>query len=220
MSFLSNLFGSKPFDYQAQASQFMQALQRQQEIQSGMRNINKVFGQFDDGFYDNRRQAALDYYMPQADQQYADAEKQLTFALARSGGAQSSAAAQQHADLEKRMTAARQGIMDQADTSTQNMRNQVESARSDIVGMLNQTGNASTAMDNARSRVAALSTPESYSPLADLFSTGASIAGQQKALEDSFNASGGLTPRPSNWIFGTDQTKKQPWQPSGAVKYS
>jgi hypothetical protein len=227
MSFsLANLFGAKPFDYQAQAQQFMQALQRQNEIQNGMRGIDSAFGQFDDKFYNGRRQAALDYYMPQADQQYNDARKQLTFALARSGGAQSSAAAQQQADLERKMMAARQGIMDKADSSVQGMRNNVEAARADLVNMLNQSGSASTVGDNARARVAALSMPESYSSLADLFSTGASIANQQKGLEDAWNASNGLTARPSNWIFSSNMVKDpsrptgQPLQLPGAVQYS
>jgi hypothetical protein len=227
MSFsLAKLFGGQSFDYAGQARDFMQALERQNQIQNGMKNINAAFEPFSDGFFDKRRQAMVDYYSPQIDQQFNDSQKQLVYALARSGGSQSSAAAQQRADLERKATAARQNIVDQADASTQAARNQVEGARADLVALLNQTGNASTAMDQARSRVAALSEPQTYGALPDLFSTGASIANQQKGLEDSYNASNGLTPRPYNWIFSSNMVKDpsrptgQPLQLPGAVQYS
>jgi hypothetical protein len=223
---LAKLFGGQGFDYGAQARDFMQALQRQNEINAGMQNINATFAPFNDAFYDKRRQAMVDYYSPQIDQQFADATKQLTFALARSGGAQSSAAAQQRADLERKAMTARQGVMDRADSSTQDMRNSVEAARASLVDMLNQTGSAASTMDQARSRVAALSAPQSYSPLADLFSSGAGIAGQQKALEDAWNASNGATTRPNYFVFGTNMVKDPTkptgasLQPTGAVSYS
>jgi hypothetical protein len=223
---LAKLFGGQGFDYGAQARDFAQALERQNQINAGMQNINATFAPFNDAFFDKRRQEMLNFYQPQIDQQFNDAQKQLVYALARSGGSQSSAAAQQRAALEQKAMTARQNIVSQADSSTQDMRNQIESARAGLVALLNSSGDAATTADQARSRVAALSTPQTYGALPDLFGTAAGIAGQQKGLEDAWNASNGLTTRPSYFVFGQNMVKdpSKPTgaslQPTGAVQYS
>jgi hypothetical protein len=184
--------------------QQMQEMQRQAGIQSGTAAIDGLFNQqFDDNFFNQRREAALGYYMPQLDQQYGDARDQLKFALARGGNADSSAAAAQQGDLEQKYGTLRQSIADKARGFETNARNNIENARSGLIANLNATGDAQGAINSAQARLKALSAGDEYSPLADLFSTSLSLAGQQGALERADQMSGGVVgPRYRTGLFG------------------
>ncbi|WP_424360992.1 hypothetical protein [Methylocystis parvus] len=207
MSFsLSRLFGGGGNGAQAKQQQ-QQELLRQIGIQQGTGAINSLFDkQFTDDFFNGRRQAALNYYMPQLDQQYSDAQKQLTYALARAGGSQSSAAAQQQGDLQQKYSTNRQQIADQANNLATGARNNVESARANLIAMLNTTGDTQGALNSARASMASLSAPDAYSPLADLFTTATSALNQQGALEQANIASmGAVQPRYWSGLFGKRQ---------------
>lgn len=164
--------------------QLIQELNRQNNIQSGTSAIDSIFGkQFDEPFFTNRRQAALDYYNPQLESQYADARKQLQFDLARSGGLDSSAAAQREAELSRKYGAGKQQIADQALSYETGARNNIENARAQLIQMLSSTGDAQGAVNSAQARLSSLSAPDSYNPLGDLFSTGANAVGQNLAIQ-------------------------------------
>jgi hypothetical protein len=67
----------------------------------GSVKTDKIGGQFGDDFYSGRKQAYLDYATPQLNDQYGEAQRQLAFALDRSGMLDSSVRAQKEADLRK-----------------------------------------------------------------------------------------------------------------------
>lgn len=71
--------------------------ERQARVNEGAAEIEKVFSQFDDSFFDKRRQAQMDYERPQIDDQYKDALGELAFALSRSGLRNSSVGATRRA---------------------------------------------------------------------------------------------------------------------------
>lgn len=203
MSFFSGLFGGGGGG-QSQ-NNWQQELLRQVGIQQGAGAINKLFDtQFNDNFFNGRRDAALNYWQPQLDSQYADAQKQLEYALARQGGGESSAAAQQRGDLEKQYATNRQAIADKALGYETGARNSIEAARAGILAALNQTGDSTGAINSARSQIAALGQPDSFSPLTNLFSNAASDINQQLALERANQLSGGLV-QPAYWsgLFGS-----------------
>lgn len=175
----------------------MRELARQQQIRAGTAEIDKLFnGQFTDGFFNDRRQSAMDYYTPQLDNQYQDARRQLIYGLARSGGTDSSAAASQEADLQRKFDMNRQAVADKALSIETGARNNIEDSRSQLLQMLNATGDVQGAINAASTRMKMLSTPDSYSPLTDLFSTGMSALSQTMAaqraneLANSFGLSG------------------------------
>jgi hypothetical protein len=114
----------------------------------------------------------------------------LTFALARGGNLDSSAAATQSGDLQKEYDLNKQKIADDALAYGTKAKGSVEDARSNLVSLVNSTGDANGVANQAISRASALSQPAAYSPLTDLFAdftNGLGVyAAQQKA-----NALGG-----------------------------
>ena len=183
-------------------------LQRQNTIRDGTARIDNTFNsQFNDGFFDKRKTAFLDYATPQLEDQYADANKQLTYALSRSGLLDSSVRAQKEGELQKQYDLNKQQIGDQALSYSTEARTNVEKARSDLVTMLNATGDAEGAANSALSRATALSQPQAFSPLTQLFADFTSGLGTQAQLERSY-AAGGPEPRYNTGIFATQKSVK------------
>lgn len=146
-----------------------QEAERQRKLRQGTAKINEVFSQFDDDFFSNRRQAYIDYATPQLEQQYGDAQKQLTFALARAGLLDSSARGQKAGELQQLFDTNRQGIADEALGYENQARNAIEDARANLISMLNATGDVQGAVNLATQRASALAQPQPYSPLAQAF---------------------------------------------------
>lgn len=176
---------------------------RQQRIREGTSSINALFDkQFNDGFFDKRRQAYLGYATPQLDEQYGDSQKQLTYALTRSGLLDSSARGEEAARLQKRYDLGKQSIADQAVGEATTARNAVEDARANLIAMLNATGDAQGAAQAALARSTALSQPGTYSPLAQLFQDSTGMLAQQAAAERAAYYSGGAyAPRFNTGLF-------------------
>ncbi len=169
---------------------------RQQRIREGTTSINSLFDtQFDPSFYEGRAKSFTNFAMPQLDDQYKDATKQLVFALTRRGALDSSSRASQEADLEKRRALQTQNINDQADTYANSAKANVEGARDDLINTLNATGDAQGAVNSATSRAQVLSAVPGYSPLAAMFADFTSTLGKQAAAERAFSYGAG--PRPA-----------------------
>lgn len=166
---------------------------RQQRIRQGTGRIDEIFGQFDDDFFGERRKAFTDFATPQLQDQYGDAQKQLTFALARNGTLDSSVRGQKAGELQKEYDLTKQQVADQALASETDARNAVEDSRANLVAMLNSTGDAQGAANMAMNRATALSKPTPFSPLTGLFSSFTQGLGQQAALERANYYSGGAT---------------------------
>lgn len=177
---------------------------RQERIRGGTKRIDEIFaGQFNDPFYQQRRQNYLDYATPQLDDQYADAQKNLVFDLARNGTLSSSIRGARMSELQKLYDTNRQQVHDQGLAYENQARNAVEGARSNLLTTLNSTGDAEGAASSALSRSQALSAPDTYSPLTDLFAKFTSTLGQQAAQERAAAASGGsYKPAYNTGLFG------------------
>lgn len=195
--------GKKGGNEAAQARADEQA--RQQRVREGTKRVNDIFGKnFDEPFFEDRRKAYLDYAQPQLQNQYVDAQKQLTYALDRSGLLDSSARAEKSADLQREYDQNSRAVADQALSQQTQARNAVEDARGNLITTLNATGDAEGAANSALSRASALSQPQAYSPLGQLFSTFTSTLGTQAAMERAAALSGGLVqPRYNTGLFGT-----------------
>jgi hypothetical protein len=166
--------------------------QRQQRVRDGTTRIGEIFGSnFTDDFYRGRRQSYLDFATPQIEQQYADAQKALTFALDRTGTLDSSIRGSRMSDLQRLYDTHRQSVADQALSYENDARSRVEDARSGLIGTLNATGDAEGAANMALTRAAALSAPPAYNPLSNLFADFTAGLGQQAQLERAGALSGG-----------------------------
>jgi len=156
---------------------------------------------FNDDFFNGLKQSYLDYADPQLEDQYNDANKQLTFSLARSGNLDSSARAEKEADLGKLYDTQKRAVADKALGYETSSRNAVEDARANLLSTLNATGDQQGAVNSALARASALSQPPAYDPLGQLFVDFTNGLGVQAAQERSY-AAGGPTPRYDTGLFG------------------
>lgn len=168
--------------------------QRQSRIREGTTRVNSIFdGQFNEPYFEGRKQAYIDYANPQIEDQYGDAQKELTFSLARSGLLDSSVRGQKAGELQKRYDLTKQEVADKALAYSGEAKSAVEDARSNLIGTLNATGDAEGAASGAINRASALSKPAAFSPLSQLFADFTAGLGTQAALEKANYYSGGQT---------------------------
>lgn len=152
-------------------------------VGDGLYTGTETSGGFDDAFYDDIRQSYIDYAMPQLEDQKADAARELTFALARSGQLEGSTRASQESELTKLYDLEAQNITDQALNYETESRAAVEDARADLVTLLQSTGDAAGAAQSATARAETLSQPTAYSPLTDLFASYTDALGKGVAAD-------------------------------------
>lgn len=178
---------------------------RQASIREGTNKINTLFdSQFTDDFYNRRQQAYLDYATPQLQDQFDKARQALTYALDRAGTADSSIRASREAELQKLYDTNTRSLADTALNYGNEARNNVESARSSLISQLNASADQNGAINSATARAAALSAPQGYSPLGQMFSAFTSALGQQAANEQIAS----LTGTPSYYNTGLFSAKK------------
>lgn len=143
---------------------------REARIKSGSEAVTNQFNQFDDAFYGKREQAYMGYYQPQLDDKFADARKQLTYAFARAGTLNSTAAADKNADLTKQYGTQLAAIQSKAQGEADNLRTQVQGSKSSIISQLNATGDADAASNAALASTKQMyNSVPSYNPLGDIF---------------------------------------------------
>lgn len=165
---------------------------RQARIRQGTKRVGSIFGkQFNDDFFKNQQSSYINYATPQLTNQFGDAEKELTYALARSGTLESSSRADLAAQLRETFDINRQKIGDEALSYATKSRTSVEDARANLIAMLNATGDVQGATSGALTRAKALSQPPAYTPLANMFADFTETLGRRAAAERSYAMSGG-----------------------------
>lgn len=183
---------------------------RQNCIRAGTQRIDQMFyggpsgkgGQFDDNFFNKRSQAYINYATPQLEDQRDKAQSELAFSLARSGNLDSSVRAQKEADLAKLFSLGRQDVADKGLAYANEARSNVEQARSDLISMLNASGDDTAAVNSALHRASALSQPAAFSPLSQIFADFTAGLGQQAALERaSYYSGGAVAPKYNTGLF-------------------
>lgn len=162
--------------------------QRQARIRSGLEQINSIFGGFDDSFYQGRADEFTDFAKPQLDDQFADAQEDLTFALARNNRLDSSVAAEQRADLNDKFNLERINLEDQANKVGTDSRNAVEGSRADLVALNSSVADPNQIALQANNRMAGLTASEAFNPLGPLFTNVGDTLGSQAELERRGNA--------------------------------
>lgn len=155
---------------------------RQGRIRSGTEDIDRIFGGFDDGFFQTYRDRILALQNPELNRQFGDAKDQLTYALARNGTLKSSMAGERAGDLNRRYDAARGEILAGANDAANGLRGRVSNEKSGLVSLLNSTGDATRASNEALARQQILFQKQpGYSPLGEIFAGAASGVGSYLA---------------------------------------
>ena len=143
---------------------------RQERIRTGTEQIDNTFSGFNGGFFDNYRSTIMDFYQPQLDQRFESAQDDLTFALARAGTLNSSAAADRQAELTSAYDASVADLLADAEGQTNQLRQRVSGEKSNLISLLNATGDADRASNDAlaRSQILFEAQPD-YNILPDIF---------------------------------------------------
>ena len=142
---------------------------RQENIKKGQQSIDTTFSQFDEPFFDERRQAFIDYQQPRVEDQYNNALRQLTFALARSGLNNSSVGSTRRANAREKYDFAQQDMRQRADASANDARTAIENARQELSANNAALADPTAAANAAISRAESLNALPKYEPMLDLF---------------------------------------------------
>lgn len=166
---------------------------RKARIKAGTDRIDANFAQFTPDFYDTYRDNYMGFYQPEIDRKFADAQDQLTYALARAGTLNSSMAGQKQAELAAAYDTQRAITLSEANAATDSLRSSVANEKSGLVSLLNATGDADRAANESLARSQQLFQKQpSYNPLGDIFAGIASGIGsyaeaqRQRQMYDTY----------------------------------
>jgi hypothetical protein len=112
-------------------------------------------GGFDDAFYDAYKQKVLDYYQPDEQRQYDEAQRDLTYSLARAGTLQSSTAADKQGELAYNDALQKANIVANANTQEGNLKSQIQSNKQALINQLYATEDPTLTANLAESSAAA-----------------------------------------------------------------
>jgi hypothetical protein len=167
-----------------------QADQTQANIATGNSDIDSAFSQFDPAYYQGYQNAYTNYYDPQVDTQYNDAEGTLESGLARNGLDRSSVAASQIGTLFQDYGTQKAAIANQAVDASNTLEGQVASAKSNLYALNAAAADPATANTQALAASTALVAPSTFSPLGSVF---ANAIAPYTAYANAANNSAGST---------------------------
>lgn len=149
---------------------------RRANIMQGTAAIDQALSPFNDDYFAGRQKAYVDNAMPSLDQQFSDAQKQLVYALSRSGLLQSSEAANRQRQLNEERARYERDIQNSAATFANQGRTDVENTRSNLLSQLNATEDPSAAATAAANKAALLSAPPTFDALGNfVFNTATNL---------------------------------------------
>ena len=162
---------------------------RQQKIRAGQASIDSSFDStFTDPYYDSIAKSYEDYYNPQLVDQYKDAQKELTFQVARSGNSESTAANELFSRLEKQRADAQTKIANDALSAKGKTKADVASQRSNLYTLNTSSADPTQSAAQAQQAVAQLQQPTSYSPLGSVFASLIQTGGNAAAVNQATSA--------------------------------
>jgi hypothetical protein len=160
------------FEMQQAAEAKQKEADRQARLASGTDAVNNIFasGNFDDSFYNKYNQASLDYTQPQLQTQYEQAQRKLTYDLARAGTLRSTAAGQAQGILNTENLTNDAALRAQADQQTAALRSNISNEKQQAINQLYATEDPTVAANTATGMVqqGAVATPN-LNPLGAMF---------------------------------------------------
>lgn len=163
---------------------------RADAITTGKQNIDNAFSGFDDNFFNQLSNNYQSYAKPQLDDQYDQAKKDITYALARKGTLNSSVAGDEFGQLAKQYATNQTSIAGTGADYANNARRSVAADKSDVTNQLISTGDPDAASASALSSAKVLGMPPSFSPLGNLFTNVSALAAQKKLASDGASVGG------------------------------
>lgn len=139
--------------------------QRRANINTGTAAIDQALAPFDDKYFATRQQAYVDNALPQLSQSFDQAQKDLVYALSRSGLLQSSEAANRQRMLNEERAKYERDINNGAVSFANQGRTGLEQTRSSLLSQLNATEDPTSAATSAANQAQLLQAPPSFDPL-------------------------------------------------------
>jgi hypothetical protein len=131
---------------------------------------------FDDDFYNKYKNSMLGFYQPEVTRQYGDANKELTYRLARAGTLKSQAANDTGADLVRQKVENDALVSDRADTAVGALKTNIAGMENTARSLVNAAEDPSSEANTQLSQLAAakvgLAQPD-LSPLGEVFKVAA-----------------------------------------------
>jgi hypothetical protein len=146
-----------------------QEAQRQAAVKAGNTGIDTAFAKFNDPYFSNYEKTYKDFYNPQVDTQYTDAQGTLEAGLARNGTDRSSIAAGQFGRLFGAYADQKAQIGDQAASASADLRNKVSSEKSNLYALNSSSADPAQANTQALAAATSLVAPPAYTPLGAVF---------------------------------------------------
>jgi hypothetical protein len=167
---LDSLFGTGGSTSSAGETAAEAEARRQAKVDAGLENIEDVFSQYDDDFYDKSSDAYLDYYEPQLEDKYKEGLKQLQFALARGGRFNSSTEVGKKAKAAQDLGFQKNELASGAIKAANDSEAAVEGAKERMINLnqVNADPDLASSLSNAQSGM--LNAPPKFDPLLDVFS--------------------------------------------------
>lgn len=186
------LGGSAPASNDAATQQQIedQNTTNQANIAAGNTSIDSAFSKFDPSYYSGYQKAYTDYYNPQVDTQYKDAEGTLESGLARDGLSKSSVAASQIGTLFGDYADQKAAIGNQAADASNELEGKVADEKSNLYALNAASADPAQASTQALAASTALVAPTSFSPLGSLF---ANFVSPYTAYANAYSNSAGGT---------------------------
>lgn len=138
---------------------------RRSNILLGTQNIDQALAPFNDEYFAGRQQAYIENARPQLDQSFNQAQKDLIYALSRSGLLQSSEAANRQRALNDERAKYERDINNAAAEFANSGRTSLEQTRSNLLSQLNATEDPTAAATSAANQANLLSAPPTFDPI-------------------------------------------------------
>ena len=145
--------------------------QRKSQISANSSSIDSAFAQFDDSYFNKAADNVRNYYTPQINKQFDDAQRDVALYLADKGLSDSSVAARKAGELKDLFESNLQNIESKAQETANSTRSDVAQRKSNLKGMA-EAGNS---LDNFQSvitpQIQSVNLPTTFSDLGQVFST-------------------------------------------------
>ena len=142
---------------------------RQARVDAGLEEIEAVFDQYDQGFYDKSQDAYLDYYEPQLEDKYKQGLQDLKYALARGGRFGSSTEVGRKAQAAQDMGFQKQELASGAIQAADASEAAVNAAKKEMTNLNQINANPDLAASLSNQQAGVLNQPAKYDPLLDVF---------------------------------------------------
>lgn len=137
-------------------------------------------------FYSNFKNSILDFYQPEVERQYEDAQSQNLFDLARRGLLRSSRAADAAGDLTREKAEADARVVANAENQTAGLKGDMSRAEQNAISLLQQTEDPTSAYNAAQSEVNAIQNrAPDFSTMGNLFSAALQAGANYKQAQDA-----------------------------------